>query len=149
MLGGGIALFFGVNAIFEGYQSNTWPVVQGIVVESDIQKNYSPKHGRVYKPDVNYQYTFKGVSYLGNRIHPINYSSDSISSVNKLLAKYPVDMDIEVFVNPKDPTKSLLESGAGYQAYLLLFFGLLFGGVGFFFSVFLPQRISKFLSKRK
>lgn len=149
LAGGGIALVYGLMGLVEGYQSKSWPVVEGIIIESDIQKRYHSDGDRVYKAEVNYQYTYQDQEYVGTRIHSVSFSSDSVSSVNKLLKKYPVDMDVDVFVNPDNPEKSLLVSGAGFHAYLIILFGVIFSGVGIFLSIFLPRRILRYRSRRK
>ena len=69
--------------------------------------------------------------YTGTRISLTDYSSNQ-SYAEGLAAKYPVEQRVDVYYDPANPTKSVLETGANWVQYVLMGMGCCFGVVPLF-----------------
>jgi len=133
-------LIFGGKALSGGLRSKAWPGVGGLIVYSEKIKG--PDSSRI---DIRYQYTYKGRNYLGEGVHLWKIDNDSGD-----LEKYPVDAEVIVFVNPKNPNQSVLEPGVSWLfVALFLPLGLFFSFVALhmIWNFFISAIISKDKSK--
>ena len=116
--------------IDEANASKDWPMVQGVVSFSSIKTSISDGD-EMYSVDLEYNYTVQAKNYTGDRIATIMSSTNSLSSVEKDLRKYPVGEHVSVYYNPEAPSISMLEPGAGLFTYVITYGPLLFCLVGF------------------
>ncbi len=106
---GGVAL--GSYSLVRGYQSQSWEAVPGVVLSSHL----SPRLIGAAQPEVRYSYMYDGKPYVSNRI----WLGDVVSSLplvfpssaRKIVERFPSGTDIEVRVNPKQPTDVALFAG--------------------------------------
>lgn len=93
--------------------AETWLPASGTILSSRVETHRSRDskgNTRVsYRPVVNYQYHVMGQSFDGNRI---GFSSGSYGSAKaeKLIASYPEGAQVNVFYDPSDPAKAVLET---------------------------------------
>lgn len=84
--------------------AQSWPSAQGTITASDIQRSRDSDGNTDEQARVSYSYSVNGKAYQGNRI-----GFFSIGSASQLHQKYPVGKVVEVFHDPADPSKSVLE----------------------------------------
>ena len=120
--------FFSKN-IQESKESGTWPSIKGRITRSiihseevsfgdrdDSTNNYTPDI------DIEYEYEVNGESYTSQRIKIGGVSSStqstrikganiSVSNVGGLREKYPTGREVDVYYNPNNPKKAVLETG--------------------------------------
>lgn len=126
--------------IDEANASKNWPTVQGVVSYSDIITSISDGD-EMYRVDIEYNYTVQTTNYKGDRIATITSSTNSLSSVEKDLRKYPVGEHVSVYYNPEAPSISMLEPGAGLFTYVITYGPLLFCLVGFLMLLQVVKKI--------
>ena len=133
---GGLSVWAAYHTLANGWASESWPSVDGIVIESKLdsstQSNGAERESTTtYFPHVTYNYTVNGDSFDGYEIAFSGYSSTDRSEVEAVLARYPVNQVVTVYYNPDKPNRSVLEPGVRAFPYGFLLGGVLFVGVGF------------------
>lgn len=118
-------------------QAKNWATVPCQILSSEIKRQRLSRSSR-YSADVSYLYHFDGREYRGNRYRFLQDVECEASEA--AVARYPVGSTASCFVNPKNPSESVLDLGIG-QLALGLFF-LIFaviGAVGIFTVLFGSQ----------
>lgn len=112
----------------------SWHEVSGTVTEAELVVSRSD--GATYKATATYTYEWKGKEYTNDRVSRSG-GSDNIGSLQqdwgkKLERHQKSGQPIPVYVNPKDPTDSILDRSVrmGMVAFKGVF-ALVFGGAGF------------------
>jgi hypothetical protein len=140
-LGLGIATFyFGMNNYKMYKASKSWPSVKGTVTESRVAIRQTESDGKMinmYYPKVVYHYFVNDTSFTNNKISFGEYGTDKRKHANKVIGKYPVNSEVTVYYNPKNPQEAVLERKAGFGNYLTLGVGLAFilGGILLLFAL--------------
>lgn len=121
VLGGGIFLAIGLSAILTASASKSWPSVDGVIVSSEVQSDWSsptpgtPQHRsgtqRMYRAAVRYAYRVDGVDYEGARVEPGEYSSSSAKRAYRIAGTYRKGQTVQVFYDPDDPGRAVLVPG--------------------------------------
>lgn len=130
LLGGLIAMGKGSYDAYQALRSDTWSTVEGKIVSSSITKVKHPGETPAYYPDIQYVYQVEGKVYTGNRIFWGEFGSGSPSSAQAVVNNYKVGMSVTVYYDPRNPANAILERGARWASFALLFGGLLFSIVG-------------------
>ena len=132
----------GITRVLEARAAQGWPKVPGHVKSSELEiESEAVEHRHFgteldsYRAKITYEYVFEGRTYLGDRacIDPGN--ADLPGRAHDLLNRFPADSDIEVHVNPKSPTKSVLDPSLTSYASINPILGLVLvvAGAGTFF----------------
>jgi len=101
----GVYFFFhGMLRFFRRNPEELWHRVPGKVVTSEI--DFSDE---IYRAKVRYVYQFQGVTREGKRLAPIESWSSFRSTAAHFVNKYPVGQDVSAYVNPSNPSCSVLE----------------------------------------
>lgn len=137
---GGVIIYSAMPGVDEASRSADWPSTQGTVVVSEVVGTYGDtvrRKGNAWKAHVEYRYEVDGKRYTSSRISFSDYGSSIKSSHEERAGRYPAGREIQVFYDPKDPGKAVLEIGAPVVDYLTIAFGAVFVGIGgFMFFVF-------------
>jgi len=134
----------GIGAIIYGYvetsnakASNSWPVVQGKILSSEVG-SYLSRSAMRYIPKISYEFEVDGEVFTGKKVMFADVESSSKGSPQRLVSKYPQGSSADVYYKPENPAVSVLLPGnkglrtsAGY-----LFGGLLLAmSIGVFFQM--------------
>ena len=104
-----------------GYKANSgiaqWPKTEGKVIKSEMityqERNSASRDPdatiKMFRPDVIYQYSAAGKSYQSGRIAMYRISSSDANKIRAILNAYPVGAVVQLFYNPQDPEKSVIE----------------------------------------
>jgi len=139
--GGG--LFMIVNAFLQKSKASkaaeSWQKTQGVVQSSELSVRHRPdsdgSSSTQYYPRVVYNYQVKGTNYTNNAL-TFGKANTSKKKANLAVAKYPAGASVQVYYDPADPTKSVLETEArGFVGNLLM--GVLLIVVGVVTIIFL------------
>ncbi|MBN1864993.1 MAG: DUF3592 domain-containing protein [Victivallales bacterium] len=121
--------------IIDARKCRSWDVVPGRIMDSsfvetsDIHKN---RIGQTYIPDIKYEYSYAGTTQFNNQI---GYFGKSLSGVSEsfyegteadvvtMLSDYPVDLAVDVFVNPERPSQSVLDAGLKFPVFMPFLYG--------------------------
>ncbi|WP_372809155.1 DUF3592 domain-containing protein, partial [Pontiella sp.] len=99
--------------------AQTWNEVQATVVSSKV-KSHNSDDGTTYSPYIAYRYTIDGQEYFGDQYTFSGGSSSGYSGKAAIVRKYPKRKKFTVYVNPADPTESVINR----EPSLGLLFGL-------------------------
>lgn len=101
----GIFLFFsGLLRLLRRNPEQCWCKVPCKIVVSEV---VIPEE--TYRAQIRYTYAFDGQTHQGSRIAPIESWSSFRSTAARFVEKYPVDCNTDAYVNPSDPSCSVLE----------------------------------------
>jgi len=118
----GIGFFsWGIWDIYEGWSSTTWPKGPGIVTQSYVfTSSKSVKY-----PKIRYAYSWADQAMEGTEIQ-LQETHGRRSLVQETLGEYPVGKKVDVFVNPSNPKRAVLEPGLVWsELYLKPLFGII------------------------
>lgn len=85
----------------------------GIKIEQIVSHNSTITDARLkemYSPDVEYQYVVDGKTYQNNRFWQERVQISQVEKIEKLIAQYPIGINITVYYNPTNPGDSYLEA---------------------------------------
>lgn len=111
----------------------SWPQVEAIVLSSKVGEfqhdEFSP---REYRMEILYGYEWKGEAMTGERlaVRGSAASKDRVRIAGQV-KEFPAGAKVPLFVNPKDPTYTLLKpdsKAAGYSIWFPMLFVV--GGLG-------------------
>ncbi len=127
-------IFQPVDNLVEGYQSQGWSSVTGIVTNSSIY-SIKGRSGYTFEPQVFYKYSVLKNVYTGKTISfRYLHLDQSYNTAETKVAKYATGSQVKVFYNPNSPNISCLESGFYlWENLLVLLFCIFFGGCSIFF----------------
>jgi hypothetical protein len=129
-----VTLLFGFVMHRQASEARNWPKVTGRIKTSMVdefrgQLDHDSQRRTLYRPQIAYTYEFNGVAYSGNQVQlGFKMTSSSAGSAARLVAKYPAGKTFTVYVNPQNPSESLLSpSAAGAWMIWAIAAGLLAG----------------------
>jgi uncharacterized protein DUF3592 len=100
------ALASSVKDVIKATAASTWPVVEGVVLSSQVQRGC--KNFAYYLPFVSYRYTVERQEYVGRRIAFGANICSSESDAAKIANAYPEGKTIQVHFDPASPDESAL-----------------------------------------
>ncbi len=121
----GLGVLYLMRGWFLGpIRAGSWLQVPARVVESHLRRHESTDsdgHTSVtWKIDILYEYEISGRHYRSNRFGFIGGSSSGRASKKDVLRTYPSGANIEVYVDPNDPTSAVIRPGWSLSHLLLL-----------------------------
>lgn len=123
---GSFLTFLYVRIILKSLSAINWTKVRGLITKSVLQKS-GTRRKRKYKALIQYEYQVKGKTYTSNRINLSKASRKSSSRrrQKKKVRKYSKGSQVRVYVNPRNPKKTILETGIKSTYVLSLFIACL------------------------
>lgn len=122
------------STLIEGARMESWETINGYVISGGYETN-SGEDSNTYKAYGTYRYDYKGRSYQGTRV-AISETSDNIGDFHqdlgrKLSSAAGTNSPIDIYVNPDDPTESIVSRDIrwGLIGFKLIFL-ITFGGAG-------------------
>jgi len=91
-----------------------------------------------YMPEITFEFIYDGILYRGDRVGLVPADSRGTAGVNAVLQRYPVNQPVQVFVNPENPSRSVLDIAASSNQWAYTVGGLCLLGVGL--HLFLANR---------
>ncbi len=111
--------------VFQWKQSQEWNLVQGKVIQSDLQSVLVPGGGRrnrlhinidgsvrlvtAYIPNIVYEYRVNAKSFQSKQIFLGQQFPSSLNFSINFVEKYPTGKDVTVYYNPEKPETAVLE----------------------------------------
>ena len=102
---GAILLGFGIINLSGSVASASWLPERGVVTRAVVET--SGTRDRTTTPTIEYRYTRHDTTYTGTRIRYGLVTAPA--SARALVSRYRVGDTVTVYVNPRDPTKSVLQ----------------------------------------
>ena len=118
ILGGAVALLFGIRNLWLALESPAWPTVPGVILISQLE------HREEYTfPKIEFRYVVDNRRMQGS---DVGYGVvTNVQRAQGLLLKYPIGKEVSVYYQPSNPDHSVLEPGFHYGGLLLPLLGLL------------------------
>jgi hypothetical protein len=104
-------------------ESQNWPVTQGTIISSNLQRKPGGEEGDYYHAQITYNFTVEGIVYTSSIV---NIGEQGWSTARyyyeRLVQKYSVGKTVSVYYNPKNPSQAVLETDLEFNT--LVFFSL-------------------------
>ena len=113
-----ICLFVVVPSLLRfrrGFLSQSWRQVSALVMTSSIDRS-----NNIYVPKIIYRYTINSHQYTDDNYSFAASYGSSKSACLAISEKYPEGSTIKVYVNPENPTMSVIVPGVHWSQYLWL-----------------------------
>jgi len=123
-IGGGLAVPMLVVPLVRLATASTWVETPATVVGSTL-RSWSTDDGTSYRADVLYEYSAGGRIWTSNRRDFFPFSSGDSDGARATLARHPQGSPTVCFVDPADPSRSVLDRRP-HAAYLIGLFPLIF-----------------------
>lgn len=100
-----------LRSIWLAYSSMHWDRIRGHVIESYVMDSGSTSEsGQTHKPVIRYKYTYGGVDYTGDKI-AYSFAYGPKKSADKLMRAFRQGKEINIYVHPNKPKRSVLLTG--------------------------------------
>ncbi|MFO0931120.1 MAG: DUF3592 domain-containing protein [Planctomycetota bacterium] len=138
--GSGLAfLVAGLLPLLGGRAARSWPRTDGTIVAYDVAWRDVVGAGDAVevvpmgRVNVTYDYAVAGASRRGTRVRLRDPKLRHARECDALAARFPVGAKVDVFYDPADPTRAVLDRSSGFGfvgvVFLLLGAALLAGGI--------------------
>jgi hypothetical protein len=128
LIGAGLS-WWGWTIVRNARASAAWPTTQGQITASEIEHSRDSEGDDSYTPRVTYTYQVNGLSYESYMIKYGETSYGNEGTALEILSRYPVGQAVNVYYDPTNPDRAVLEPGVSGGSYILLGIGVLFVGV--------------------
>ena len=138
LLGGLSGLWNSTEYLVDAYSSTTWPRTTGRVTRSELGSESDSRRSADrtrFWPEVEYEYEVEGKKYQSNNITLDGLRSGPHVGTGKtqaenVLAQYPIDVQVDVHYDPRDPVRSTLETGVSTRNFFVPIFSLVLTVMG-------------------
>jgi len=127
---GVVIAFFGFRSMKKARASTGWDTVEGVILDSKLDRSDSSDSGASYSADILYEYHLDGAKLNGSRVSFGELSSGDASDASRVLSRYPEGTKVQVYYNPDDPFDAVLEPGMNKGVWFLPAFGAIFATFG-------------------
>ena len=152
-LGGCGCYFFLYRPLQKVMQSSSWVATPATVVKSSLGVKSSHQRSRIDRRDysihIDFQYIYKGKSYIGKRYDFFRsldkYSNSGEEAMQEAVNRHPVGAEITCLVNPENPAESVISRELYYPAlaFGIIPVALLCVGISIIICLLLNQKRSK------
>ncbi len=111
---GGISGGFLVWSLMKQNAIRRWSFTQGEVFEARL----NIVSGDSFEPYVKYNYSVRGKSYTNDKISPVNYLTEDEYAAKRAIAPYRANSAVNVYYDPNDPSRSVLEPKNSFWIHL-------------------------------
>lgn len=110
LFGGGFLYGFFVRPVLGILAAKNWPEVPCTILTSEV-KTHRGSDGNTYSVAITYAYEFDGRDYESSRYHFLGGSSSGHARKQAVVDRLPPGTRTVCYVNPADPSQSVLERG--------------------------------------
>lgn len=115
-------------------RSMNWPSLTGKVLEARLIESTSidsdGDSSTTYRPYIRYEYEVDDVTYTNDKIDlGMVVSTSGTKKAQEILSRFSLGSSVLVYVNPNDPTDSVLEQKASTSGLLVIGIAMLVTGL--------------------
>ncbi|MBN1904758.1 MAG: DUF3592 domain-containing protein [Deltaproteobacteria bacterium] len=118
-----LCLWTGSTRFISAWNASNWPVVKGKVIESSIEKKWTPD-GDIVTPHLSYEYKVEGIGYVSSQITLAQQSFFNDKWSEAIIKKYPAGSYVEVYYDPSSPFEAAIYNGITPVSYTQPIIGL-------------------------
>jgi hypothetical protein len=126
--------FISLRPIVSYVQSQSWVAVPAVVDRSGLEY-HSDGDGTTYSISVEYHYDYAGRTYRNDKYDFLRMSSSGRASKEQVLEGLRPGMTVTCYVDPQNPSRSVIQRWSNAIWFGLLPLAFLFGGLLFIRSV--------------
>jgi hypothetical protein len=132
-----------ISPLLQQFSSNDWVQVPCTILKSEIEEHRDSEGDKTFSNEISFRYDFEGQQHFGERV-----DFGSISPKRKrcleIQNQFPAGKLTDCFVDPENPSKSVLLRESGFSIWMFLFSSI-FAGIGLSVSIgaFIAYRRSK------
>jgi hypothetical protein len=122
-------LIFGLRALRDGTSdvvvaltARQWPTTSGVIEQSNVVEDQNDDT-LLHTPTVRYSYEVAGTHYTGTTVVPGQGSTNAASIAQRTVDRYPVGKQVQVYYQPADPHKIMLEPRIAWGALVTTIVG--------------------------
>jgi Protein of unknown function (DUF3592) len=104
--------------------AHAWPQSSGVITASKTVRQYVDRGREEVFPVIEYSFGYQGQSFKSSHWRLGNYSVGTSASAEIVTSRYPVGASVTVFVNPRQPLKSVLEHRPSSLCWVPFGFGI-------------------------
>ena len=101
----------------------SWPQVSGVIVTSIVRK-YRGGRSAEDIPIIEYEFAWNGSTFRSSHWRMGNFSSGFPGDADEVVARYPAGRTVPVFVNVRNPKRSMLERNIPDLSWALIAIGI-------------------------
>ncbi len=121
---GGLFLSAGLLMVVSTARTRRWRRTRGRILESSLERWVETEEtGQAiayFRPAVRFEYSVRGASYVGTHLSAVDLASANRAWAEGQLARFPAGAEVDVFLNPEDPSAGVLEvKTPGVGAYFV------------------------------
>lgn len=146
IVGAVVGIWYGPSLILETAAASDWEPV-GATIESVEVVRESSGSGTSrevdYELQLRYRYQVEGQDYVGTRYQIArDLEASTEAEAEELAAEYRESPNIQVYVDPEDPSAAVMDQGGALYAWMTAMFGWLMfvWGCSIYFTKLRPQR---------
>jgi hypothetical protein len=113
----------------ETQTAGKWDKIEGVIIASEVDQ--PPSHVSDDQDDatpvIRYRYRIDGSDLEGDRVRVGGVPMTTRLLAMQQVARYPLGAHVDVYVNPKNPKRALLEPGAQNNVVGTIVFAVIFG----------------------
>lgn len=134
-------LYLGYILVQDANNAHNWPTIEGTIVSSSVStvKQTKGRKKTFYYPKVIYEYVQDGETRQSDRLSMSDMGYSKMKLAKELIADYPKGSKHPIYIDPENPSVSLLRPGEDSIADFALWFGVGFVGVALFAWWGLPR----------
>ena len=135
----GFGLFIGLcgwSMFGQGKKSvkgiDQWANVEAVIIESRMESvsfhnpsNSGPGNLSGWKPAITYKYNFSGSEYKNTRYTIMPSESTDYDNIKSIVNSYPVGSNTIIYVNPENPSESVLSRSDRAPSKILFITGVI------------------------
>jgi hypothetical protein len=125
IVGGLIALGFGVWNLVWTFRSADWPATEGVIQTASLETRSNDNSHVTHAAKISYTYEVAGTNYTGTRV-AFGEMSASATYAQGILNRFPVGKKVPVYFFPNDPQLALLETGVHGGTWICFGVGTVF-----------------------
>ena len=136
LVGALMAYFMLIRPAYQLLQAQNWDAIRCRVISSEVKSHSGDS--TTYSPHIVYSYSFGGREFRSDQYDFWDMSSSGYDGKQEIVNGYPPGSDVTCYVNPLDPTDSVLSREPSWVMAVglvpILFLGAGLGGLGYFWS---------------
>lgn len=92
--------------------SPAWPSVQGVILTSEVREVGWSEDTSGWCPELSYEYPVAGRKYVSHNVELQDICISNLGSfARRVVERYPAGKRVEVYYDPRDPARAVLEPG--------------------------------------
>jgi len=131
LLSAPVSGYFLTQIFLEARTSASWPSVTGTLTRAKVGE----RGFRRYFANVAYTYRVGSQEFTGSKIRASDGECNIRDGAVQAIRGLTVGQTVTVFYNPSNPRQAMLQVGAGFQEYAMLFIPVLMFSIGVLFVV--------------